>query len=105
MACSRFRRAAEELGDVGQRRRRVSAAVVIRRTLCSTHLAQTVETVDVFETTMRPATRETPCCCFPTQRAHTLRTPCMKLAEKPNQIICRGCLFTGIFLLSCNLLE
>ena len=47
MACSRFRRAAEELGDVGQRRRRVSAAVVIRRTLCSTRLAQTVETVDV----------------------------------------------------------
>lgn len=48
MACSRFRRAAEELGDVGQRRRRVSAAVVIRRTLCSTHLAQTVETVEYF---------------------------------------------------------
>ena len=71
MACSRVRRAAEELGDVGQRRRRVSAAVVIRRTLCSTHLAQTVETVDVFEATKRPATRE---------------TPCMKLAEKPNQI-------------------
>lgn len=48
MACSRFRRAAEELGDVGQRRRRVSAAVVIRRTLCSTHLAQMVETVECF---------------------------------------------------------
>ena len=37
MACSRFRRAAEELGDVGQRRRRVTTAVVIRCTLSSTH--------------------------------------------------------------------